>query len=165
MRKTLNSDDDIGKTIRWTSKEYLYLVHFVQKVGREWTLLAKQYKNYFNNRTNIQLCNKYDYLEKHHALFEDLKKKSKSLKLIKSNNTDSLRGNNKYITWNEDETVYLVLGVKNYGKNWSMILEKYNKFFKNERVPIALAMKYYRLVNNKTKFSFYSKKANSLMKK
>ncbi len=162
---SVKSDEKNDKTIKWTYKEYLYLVHFVQKIGREWTLIAKNYKTYFNNRTNINLCNKYDYLEKHKSLLEDLKNKSKSLKQIESNKRDSIIENNKYITWNEEETVYLVIGVKTYGKNWRLILEKYNKYFKNERIPIDLSMKYYRLVNNKTKFKYFSKKANLLLKK
>ena len=63
---------------KFSKEEYLYLVYFVEKYGRQWSLIASEkFRKYFNNRSGKDLCAKYDALKKKEKYFQKLKKESK----------------------------------------------------------------------------------------
>ena len=63
-----------------------------------------------------------------------------------------------YAKWNDEESLYLVLGVERFGRNWSRILQHFRKFFKDNRDSNDLCCKYMRLERNPTNMSELKKK-------
>jgi len=70
----------------------------------------------------------------------------------------------RYNTWSHQETAYLMVGVKLFGKgNWTRILEKFKVKFGANRTSVHLKDKYRTLERNR-ELKLYEKEANKLIK-
>ena len=152
------------KIKKWTLQELLYLVYFARVEEKSWVEISTKHKEYFNNRSNIDLAVKYYYLENDKTRLEDLKKKAKSLTQIKNSSKSNEYEKQMYLKWNEKETIHMICGVKLHGENWRLIFEQFRKHFKDKRRPLDLRAKYYRLNREPTRLDYYCKKADLLMK-
>ncbi len=142
---------------RWSEEEIIYLVHGVEKLGRDnWLEIIKKYKKYFNkDRRSKDLLCKYQLLEKNKNVLESFKKKAELIKEI-----DLEEENLKCVKWSEEETIYLVHGVKTVGKgNWAEILSRYKNYFDKVRTRHDLIGKYHNLETNKNVLESFEKKA------
>ena len=145
------------KMNRWSSKETLYLVYLVHKVGRSWVEILSNYEKYFENRTAQDLCNKYVKLEKDTLLLEQLRKKGEIL--LKDEIKELAKKTINYGKWDDDEVICLIKGVELFGRNWNFILNEYKNKFKQHRECKGLHSKYKCLENNKESLEYFKKLA------
>jgi hypothetical protein len=83
---------------KWDVTEVTYLVYFVEKYGRAWTLIANRYKECFRNRNIFDMCAKYSSLERNLRSFEFFKKQAEKLAKTRSDNESSNEFyNSKYV--------------------------------------------------------------------
>ena len=141
----------------WTENECLILAYLVEKIGKEWKFIFKNYGTYFPHRTESSLMLKYNGLQKNDSI-EKLKQQFdhvKNIKILK-------KGKTKTIKWTHEETTYLVLGIMRFGKKWSRILRVHKKHFNPERQTIDLYSKYLNLKKKPNKLKYFKNHAKSL---
>jgi hypothetical protein len=117
------------KTKMWSKDETLHLVFLVDNIGlvlnlqlkykkssffifyncsRNWAEIASNYSQYFNERDRLDLCNKYQHLEKSPIDLEILK--AEAHEALKNEVTILKKQKITYLKWTEEEKLYLVLG-------------------------------------------------------
>ncbi len=76
--------------------------------SRNWAEIASNYSQYFNERDRLDLCNKYQHLEKNRIDLEILR--AEAHEALKNEITILKKQKIMYLKWTEEEKLYLVLG-------------------------------------------------------
>ncbi|CAB4480880.1 unnamed protein product [Rhizophagus irregularis] len=149
----------------WTEDEFITLRNAVNKHGKDWNYISKNY--FFENRTPSAILTKWNRfwsINELQTLKKAVKKHGKDWNYISEKYFNNNRTSNALLTkwkylknelnlknskiignrWTEDELKTLKNAVKKHGKDWNYISEKY---FNNNRTSNALLAKWKYLKN------------------
>ncbi|POG62513.1 hypothetical protein GLOIN_2v1485390 [Rhizophagus irregularis DAOM 181602=DAOM 197198] len=149
----------------WTEDEFITLRNAVNKHGKDWNYISKNY--FFENRTPSAILTKWNRfwtINELQTLKKAVKKHGKDWNYISEKYFNNNRTSNALLTkwkylknelnlknskiignrWTEDELKTLKNAVKKHGKDWNYISEKY---FNNNRTSNALLTKWKYLKN------------------
>ncbi|CAB4381137.1 unnamed protein product [Rhizophagus irregularis] len=149
----------------WTEDEFITLRNAVNKHGKDWNYISKNY--FFENRTPSAILTKWNRfwtINELQTLKKAVKKHGKNWNYISEKYFNNNRTSNALLTkwkylknelnlknskiignrWTEDELKTLKTAVKKHGKDWKYISEKY---FNNNRTSNALLTKWKYLKN------------------
>jgi hypothetical protein len=153
--------DEISKEgsheYQWTENDSIRLIFILNKVGKQWTMIADEYKNYLKNKSSIYLCSKYYHLKKHETLFQNLSEKSKLVKDVQIGKISYSR--KPSVRWSDKEFAFLIYGVMKHGTRWDLTLDLFNQYFSRDAKLMDIKNAYQRLRKHPERLIYFQKKA------
>ena len=154
------------KANSWTDDDSIRLIFIVNKVGRHWKIISKNFKNHFRKNGANFLRNKYFKLKENEILFKNFVEKSKQITDVTIiNNLYSKNRTNRpesLINWTENELIYLVHGVSKFNGRFEELFKENRSHFHESRTLGALRKKYSDLKKDTSKLLYLKKKASLL---
>ncbi len=145
--------------MNWTEDENKRLLNVVSNVGRNWVIIANDYKSHFKNRTAYALRKQYAKMKNKILLFQSLLEKSKNVKDVKILDKSYPSNRNPTEKWLEIELTCLVHCANKYKKKWIKVLKKSKNYFHHSRTHECLRQQYFRLTRDPKKLLNYNKRA------